>query len=280
MTMRDELGDLNRERAAGVSYLRRRAATPGATLVFLHGIGSSAASWAALARDLDPAFGAIFWDAPGYAGSDDLAASWPTPADYARALAALLDRLNADPVVLVGHSLGSLFAGAFAAAYPERVQSLALFSPALGYRIPPGAELTPPLQARLDNLERLGAAEFAIRSAPRLVAAPEAKPQIVARIAAIMSGVRARGYGQAVRALASGDLLADAEKIVAPALVAVGVQDTVTPPENARRLYAALPRPDRLIEVADAGHALPQEDSATAARILNEFLRTRVHVAG
>ena len=78
--------------------------------------------------------------------------------------------------------------------------------------------------------------------------------------------------GQAVRALAAGDLQADAANIAAPTLVAVGAQDVITPPANAHAAFAALPRGLRLTEVPDAGHALPQEAPAAVAALLQDLV--------
>lgn len=50
------------------------------------------------------------------------------------------------------------------------------------------------------------------------------------RLEAAMAAVRPAGYAQAVRALGSGNLLADAPHIRAPTLVAVGAKDVVTSP--------------------------------------------------
>lgn len=273
-----DLGALRRERAAGVTYLRRPGNGRGLPLVLLHGIGSHAESWAATIAALDPAFEAIAWDAPGYGESDQLPVSSPTPADYAAGLARLLNALEMRRVVLAGHSLGSLFAGGFAAAYPERVAALGLFSPALGYRVSSGAPLPPNVQARIDGLERLGAAAYAAQSAPRLVYRPSTKPAILERVERAMAAVRRDGYAQAVRALGAGDLLADAKSIASPTLVAVGAEDVVTPPANARLLHQTLRNPISFKEVADCGHALPQEAPEAVAAALGELFQQVAHV--
>src|SRR3954463_14870862 len=79
----------------------------GAAVVCLHGIGSGAASWLDTALLLEPHARLIAWDAPGYGESTPVEALVPTAADYARRLHALLDALEIDSCVLVGHSLGA-----------------------------------------------------------------------------------------------------------------------------------------------------------------------------
>ena len=106
----------------------------------------------------------------------------------------------------------------------------------------------------------------------RLVYCPETKPAALAGVQRAMAAVRPAGYAQAVRALGAGDLLADAARIAAPALVAVGAQDVVTPPTGAHAVFAVLRQGLRFVEVADAGHAFPQEVPATVAGLLAELV--------
>lgn len=268
-----------RERVADTALLHRPGTGPLPALVLLHGIGSDAATWEPMLAALDPRIEAIAWDAPGYGASTPLVEAEPTPADYAARLDAVLDALALQRVVLAGHSLGALFAAAFAAARPGRVAALALLSPALGYHVPRGEPLPPAVQARIDDLGRLGPAEFAAQRSARLVHRPEAKPEAFAGVRRAMAAVHPAGYAQAVRALAAGNLLADAAHIAAPALVAVGAEDVVTPPANARAAFAALRQGRRLAEVPEVGHALPQEAPATAAALLTDLVATAAGTA-
>jgi pimeloyl-ACP methyl ester carboxylesterase len=257
---------LARRTVDGIALLER--AGQGLPLVLLHGVGSDAESWAPLLRALPEGTHAIAWDAPGYGGSAPLDVPLPAPADYAARLAVLLETLGLPRIRLAGHSLGCLFAAAFAAAHPGRVASLALASPALGYRVPPGAALPPGVQFRIDDLTALGPAEFAARRAPRLVFQPEANPVTLASVRRAMAAVHPAGYAQAVRALGAGDLLADAARLSMPTLLVTGADDVVTPPGNAAEVLAALPNPIRLVTFPACGHALPQEHRAALAALL------------
>ena len=253
-------------RAAGVTLLHQPG--EGIPLFLLHGVGSDAMSWAAA---LPPGREVYAWNAPGYADSEPLEAGAPTPADYAARLLEVLDELHLTRVVLVGHSLGALFAGSFAAAHPGRLAGLGFLSPALGYRVPAGAALPANMQARIDDLNALGPEEFAKKRAARLLFRPEgAALQGVRRG---MAAVNPAGYSQAVRALAAGDLLADAARIALPAHVAIGAQDVVTPPDNAHALHAALPAPGPLILIPACGHAMAQECPGATAALLASMAR-------
>jgi pimeloyl-ACP methyl ester carboxylesterase len=263
--------------AVGVDVLRRSGSQGGNPVVLLHGIGSNASSFAPLMEALDPALDVYAWDAPGYGASKPLAVESPHPSDYADALADALDALELDRVILVGHSLGSLFAGSFAATHPARVAALGLLSPALGYRVATNGDLPPNVQSRIDDLKRLGAETFAASRAARLIYNPETKPEVLTRVRSAMAALHQAGYAQAVRALGHGDLLADAARIKAPTLVAIGAEDAVTPPSGARALHAALPQPLGYREFADTGHALPQEAPVAVARLLEGLVKEARH---
>lgn len=272
MTVQATIERETRGRAAGLTFVRRPAPSASCPLVLLHGIGSNAASFGPLMAALPMSFDVVAWNAPGYETSQPLSQVSPSPRDYAAALAHFLDALGLTRVVLCGHSLGALFAASFTAFYPGRVAALALFSPALGYRVAPGAALPPAVQARIEEVQSGDLDGFAAKRAVRLVHAPERKTDVVAAVEKAMRAVNPGGYIQAVRALGAGDLLADAKGITVPALVAVGAQDLVTPPANARAVYQALARGTRFHEVADCGHALPQENPAAAAALLSEVM--------
>jgi pimeloyl-ACP methyl ester carboxylesterase len=260
--------------AAGIGFLRRQGTGPTLSLVLLHGVGSNARSFEPLMAALPPSYTIVAWNAPGYATSTPLAVATPTPRDYAAALTRLLDALGLTRIVLVGHSLGALFAASLAAHDPARVAGLALISPALGYRVAANTALPPNVQARIDELESLGPTAFAEKRAARLIHDAEHKPQVLAAVREAMAAVNQAGYAKAVHALGAGDLIADLARIPAPTLIAVGAEDVVTPPANARRAFTALANPANYSEVAGAGHALPQEDPAAVARFLSQLIES------
>ncbi|RMH46871.1 MAG: alpha/beta fold hydrolase [Alphaproteobacteria bacterium] len=254
--------------AAGIEFLERPG--PGATLVLLHGIGSNAQSFTRLMHRLDPALRVIAWNAPGYGASTPLAADWPMAADYAAALRRLADACAPGPIVLLGHSLGCLIAAAFAVMEPRRVAGLVLASPARGHGVAPGGDPGPAARARIAELERLGPATLAARRAPRLLHAPERRPDLLAEVTAAMARVSLPGYAQAARMLASGRLEDDAARLAVPTDVIVGAEDRITPPDAAASVHAALPPAIRgqLRLVPGAGHALCLEAPDAVAGIV------------
>ena len=253
--------------AAGLSWRERTGEGP--VLVALHGIGSEALCFDDLAACL-PGWRLISWNAPGYCASEPLPMDWPVAAEYAAALARLIHMLGLNGFHMLGHSLGTLIAAAFAANHPAGVRSLTLAACAQGGGVAVGAELPSAHAARIEDLDRDGARAFAKARAPRLIHAPEAHPDLVRKVADSMAKVSLPGYAQAVRMLASGNLAGDCARLTVPTAVVVGAMDIVTPPEQSRRAHDAIPAAMRrgLTEVPGAGHAIHLQAPAALAHVV------------
>jgi pimeloyl-ACP methyl ester carboxylesterase len=249
----------------------------GTPVVLLHGIGSNAHSFVPLMQALAGRCRSVAWDAPGYGESQPLACAWPDASDYAAALDRLLAGLAISRCVLAGHSLGALIAGRFALLFPQRVAALVLLSPALGYGAEPGSALPPAVADRIEQLDRLGARQFAAARAPGLLADPIGRPDVLQAVERAMAQVRRPGYDQAARLLAGGNLIEDARRIDVPSLLMVGAQDRITPPASVRRAFDALrgpPQRHAYCEIANAGHALSQEQPDEVADAIAGFAAT------
>ncbi|WP_262283291.1 alpha/beta fold hydrolase [Micromonospora sp. MA102] len=94
----------------------------GRPLVALHGHLSEGATFGPLAQALGPEWRLIALDQRGH-GESDRATDYSRDG-YLADLRAVLDHLELDRVVLLGHSLGAINAYQFAARHPERVSAL------------------------------------------------------------------------------------------------------------------------------------------------------------
>lgn len=262
--------------AAGLSW--RERAGKGPVLVALHGIGSEARCFDDLAASL-PGWRLIAWNAPGYGASVPLSMDWPVAADYAAVLARFVQVLGLGGFHLLGHSLGTLIAAAYAANHPAGLRSLTLAACAQGGGVAVGADLPAAHAARIDDLARDGARSFAEARAPRLVHAPEAHPDLVRKVADSMAKVSLPGYAQAVRMLASGNLAGDCARLSVPTAVVVGAMDIVTPPDQSRRAYEAIPAAMRrgLTEVPGAGHAVHLQAPSALAQVIAALALPTAH---
>jgi len=99
-------------------------------LVFLHGASGSAydtrLAFEAMYRGRSPV---LFIDRPGLGFSERGRAEHVTPAGQARLIAGLLEKLEIEAAVVVGHSLAGSVTAALGLAAPERVKALAFLAP-------------------------------------------------------------------------------------------------------------------------------------------------------
>jgi len=242
-------------------------------LVLLHGIGSGAASWVQQLESLGASRRVLAWDAPGYGESTPVDAASPLAADYAAALAAWLDALNIERCVLIGHSLGAIVAGAFAAANAARVAGLLLISPAAGYGAASPDLRASKRDARLAMLAELGPAGLAAQRSTNMLSA-HADEAARAWVRWNMARIVPAGYAQATHLLANADLAADLAALDGriDVEVAVGEDDRITPPAACERLAAAARTTLRV--VPRAGHAGYVEAPADYDAMIAAFCRS------
>jgi pimeloyl-ACP methyl ester carboxylesterase len=129
-----DIGDLRRaevstvidgEAGVRVSYLNSPGArSPGDTpIVYVHGTPGDATNFLSFVqRPVEGRF-SVALDRPGFGASSNHR-SFVSFADQARAVIAVLDRLELDRAILVGHSLGGPIAARAAADAPDRVAGI------------------------------------------------------------------------------------------------------------------------------------------------------------
>jgi pimeloyl-ACP methyl ester carboxylesterase len=227
-------------------------------LVLLHGLGSNSASFQFQYGPLGERHRVIAWNAPGYCGSTPLGTEEPPAADYADALAALLDVLGIDRTCLVGSSWGTLIATAFAGRYPARVRALILSAPNTGFGGLPAAEQRRQFAERVVPLQLLGPLEMAKRSAERLVA-PGTPAEVLDHIRGFGAGLSSEGFGSAMHMMSSTDGIAQIAELEQPILIFAGSEDIIAPAAAHAVKLAAAARNARLVMFPGCGHLLKLE---------------------
>jgi pimeloyl-ACP methyl ester carboxylesterase len=100
----------------------------GPIVVLVHGIASSAATFAPVAEEL-PGHRLIFLDLLGFGRSHATRDTRFSTEDHAAALEATIEKLKLSSFTLVGHSLGALTAARYAASNEHRLTAVVLVSP-------------------------------------------------------------------------------------------------------------------------------------------------------
>jgi YbgC/YbaW family acyl-CoA thioester hydrolase len=262
-------GNVNRLMVHGVN-LAVEVQGEGPAILFIHGYPLDRTIWRDQVAALD-GFRRIVPDLRGMGQSDapDLGYSM---AIYAADLAALLDTLGIDDVILCGHSMGGYIAFEFLRTWRSRVRGLVLVDSRAEADSPDGRRAR---DAAAATARDGGAAAVAETMLPRMLAPGTLahQPEVVERVSALMAGTPVPGI---VGALAAMRDRAGSEALLptladVPTLVIVGEADSLTPPEQARAMAQAIPGA-RFATIADAGHLPSVEQPAATTQILREFL--------
>jgi pimeloyl-ACP methyl ester carboxylesterase len=113
-------------------YCRRFGDPARLPIVISTSMGGCSAEWWHVGEEWSDKYHLIAFDRPGY-GCSDRAKGPRTPEVNAHELRALLNGLKVSgPVILIGHSLGGLYAQQFARLYPDSVRGLILLDPVSG----------------------------------------------------------------------------------------------------------------------------------------------------
>jgi len=238
-------------------------------LVFLHGIGGSSRSFDWQLPAFAERWRAIAWDMPGYGASAlEGEMTWGL---LARSLVGLLDHLELDAAVFVGHSMGGMVAQELAASHPERVDGLVLSATSASFGSADGEFQRRFLAERLAPLDRgLAPADFAAEVMPAMFK-DHATPEAIARAIASMAAIPAATYRAASHCLVSFNRREDLGTLACPTLVLAGEKDTIAPPKGMQRMAEQIA--DARYRVIDGvGHLANLERPEAFNAAIAEFL--------
>jgi len=265
-------------------------------VILLHGFPESHRTWRALTPRLEHRFRLIMPDLRGFAGSDR-----PADADAYGAttgvedLLALADALDAPRFCLVGHDIGGVVAWSAAHDHPERIERLAIinaphpfiFQKSLiedpdqrrasqyvnAFKLP-GAErlITADLDSFFDQAIAANTAGQRILEAERREYLAEwSQPGAMKAMLSWYRALRVLVPPPGLAVPLPDALLHFAGKIELPTLVVWGMKDPALLPvqlEGLDRIVDQL----TIVRLPEAGHFVPWEAPAEAARALEPFL--------
>ncbi|HJP67404.1 MAG TPA: alpha/beta fold hydrolase [Sphingomicrobium sp.] len=245
--------------AIGYVEAGRGRATP---IVFLHGVGSDKSVWHPQLEYFGKVRQAIAFDYPGY-GDSDPAPKGTTRDDYAFAILSAMDAFGIERAHICGLSLGGVVAIAMHNSAHKRCASLVLADTFAVH--PEGQAIYDRSIAASANLRSMAEARVDV-----LIAQPAA-PEVRSEVVETMSLIDPNSYQIGAEAVWLADQRDRAKAIGVPALILVGDQDLVTPPELSSELTDLIPHA-RMQLIADAGHLTNLEKAEEFNEIVDQFI--------
>jgi 3-oxoadipate enol-lactonase len=238
---------------------------PDPTVLAVHGLGGGAYFFRGLADRLEPDDRVVAVDLP--TSPDVSMKSW---VDELGALAAKDIR---EPVVLLGHSMGTILALEAWAAWPEWIRGLIFVGG------------VPQVAPRIR--ERLGERLRALDGAPTLagwgskvspgVFSPATfrdRPEVVAAFELLFETQEVDAYVRCCRILLGANAEAIVGTVTVPCLAITGEDDQYAPPDAVAAFLARIPGHPRLEIIPDCGHLPFLEQPEAFAAAVKSFLRT------
>ncbi len=233
-------------------------------LVFLHYWGGTHRTWDAVARNLQSDFKIITYDMRGWglSGPADDGYAIKALADEA---AALIEHLELETYVLVGHSMGGKVAQLVASSRPLGLAGLILVAPAtpMPSHMPEEAKQQQ-LHAYDDRSTVLQAIEFLCARTP----SPELVEQIVTDSLSASTEAKSAWPTQGM----FEDISVDVAQIAVPTLVLAGELDRLDSVEQHREEVIARIPGSVLRIVPQSGHLLPIDQPLHTAEAIRDFV--------
>lgn len=243
----------------------------GETIVMVHGFGADKDNWLRMARHFSGHYHVVVPDLPGFGESSRPAGSYDVGTQAER-LADFIQALGVGKVHLVGNSMGGHIVALYAARYPDRVRSLALFDNA-GVTAPHKSELfdlleqgrpNPLVVTRVSDYDRL--MDFVFVDPPVL-------PAPLKRYLADRAIANQAHYEAVFQQLVQRYIPLEPElpKIQAPTLLLWGDKDRVLDVSSLDVMKPLIPHASTVV-MKDCGHAPMIERPAETARHYQAFL--------
>jgi pimeloyl-ACP methyl ester carboxylesterase len=252
--------------AATLTYDDEGPRDSGATpLVFIHGWTADRHRWDHQMTHFAEHRRVIRLDLRGHGESKGSGAR--TIEELAADVLALLDHLEVERFVPIGHSMGGMIAQTLVLTHPERIERLVLVNSISRMTYSRGRGLLMAASTKVPfklfvaaNIRRAFAPGYPSEEIRSCIQVSSATPRDVVMTL----------YG----AMRSFDVLDRLSEIRVPALLVHGYHDIQLPVSQMLRMAPRFP--DAVIRILDAGHELPVEKPAELTKALDGFLSDKV----
>lgn len=244
----------------------------GDAVICLHGIGGRRDVWQPQMQTIVRCgFRAVAWDAPGYGETPQIGA--PGWDGFSAALLRLMDGLELEHCVLLGHSFGGMIAQHFAAKHAPRVKALILSATSPAFGKSDGDWQRNFIAQRVGLLDEGRTMQEIAETIVAGLVGNDPDPAGVARAKRAMAACPDATYRRSMEMLVTFDMREHLSRIAVPTLVIAGENDTNAPSPMMERMAARIPGA-RFVVVPQAGHLANLEQPSAFNVALGEFLRS------
>lgn len=257
------------------------------TFVLLHGFGSNIYTWHEIVDALATRGRVIAFDRPAF-GLTEKPLEWQGTNPYSlkgqvNLTLGLLDELNIDQAIFVGHSAGATVSTALAVDHPTRVEALVLIDAAIYQGGGTPAWIRPLLYT--PQMNRLGPTfmrQIAQEPGQNMIQSAWYDPEKLDAdtTAAYRKPLQVHDWDKALweltKASRSPGLAPKLSEIRVPALVVSGREDMIVPLALSERLATDIPNAE-LTVLDTCGHVPQEECPQTFLESVENFLQTRLN---
>ncbi|MFT5721364.1 MAG: pimeloyl-ACP methyl ester carboxylesterase [Motiliproteus sp.] len=255
--------------ANGLAYLKTGSGTP---IVLVHGVGLRAEAWLNQAPLLSQQHRVYAIDMPGHGNSDLLDQEDAGLDEFVDAIAAWITAEISEPVIMIGHSMGSMIALNFAMRYPALCTGVAALNAV--YRRTP--EAVQAVQQRARDMVKNPAFDQVTTPVRRWFSQnPQGlEKQMAGLCAEWLLAAPTTGYARAYQIFSRNDGPPDAAltALEIPVIFITGACDTNSSGQMAERMAALCPY-GRYAVIADSRHMLPMTHPEAVNPLLADFIQ-------
>ena len=256
-------------------FYTKSGPSSGSSIVFIHGLGGSHATFAPLIHTLGLTYThrIHLFDLEGHGASPTHPLSTLSISSFAEDVAGVIGHASIDPdtnMTIVAHSMGCLIAIRYALVYPDNINHLILLNP-------------PSLPFPLEGIDALRHRAQIVRTEGMMnianeIALSATSPQSQARNFVAINAVRmslqnqdAEGYAKACTALADAEAV-EWEKVQAKVTIVTGSEDGVARVDACEDAIDKMGRRGTLNVIEGVGHWSVFEDVEGVARAVDKAL--------
>lgn len=242
----------------------------GFPLVFIHGFGEDRTVWSEFTSPLEKEFKILDFDLPGFGKSGH----WDkfTISGAAGIFKKILDKMDIQDFILIGHSMGGYISLDFARKFPQFLTGLVMFH---SHPYSDTSEKKKGRQKAIEFIGKNGSGPFAKQLVPGMFSAgfAEKHPDTIKKMTEKAASYKPESFIISLKEMKNRkDNSEILEKLACPCLFIIGDEDELIPSDYSLK-QTALPAVSSIHILQNVGHMGMIEESNKCRIILQDFAR-------